>query len=51
VRLVVLPVLSGSGRSGREFYDLVRKLQDVRIANELLHASSPQEMTKILNKP
>jgi mannitol/fructose-specific phosphotransferase system IIA component (Ntr-type)/galactitol-specific phosphotransferase system IIB component len=50
VRIVIMPVLTGKEEDGKEFYELLQRLRDKKIVNELLECYSPQTVKKFFIK-
>ncbi len=50
VRIVIVPALTGKGDDGNEFYELIRRLGDSKLARALLQCSSPQAVERILKQ-
>jgi mannitol/fructose-specific phosphotransferase system IIA component (Ntr-type)/galactitol-specific phosphotransferase system IIB component len=50
VRIVIMPVLTGKEENGKEFYEVIQKLGDYKVANELLQCYSPQTIEKVFIK-
>jgi len=50
VRIVIMPVLTGKEGDGKEFYEVIQKLRDYKVANELLQSYSPQTIEKVFIK-
>lgn len=50
VRIVIMPVLTGKEEDGKEFYEVIQKLRDSEVANELLQCHSPQTIEKVLTE-
>jgi PTS system galactitol-specific IIA component len=50
VRIVIMPVLTGKETDGKEFYEMLEKIKDKKIADELLECDSPQKVEKVLTK-
>jgi mannitol/fructose-specific phosphotransferase system IIA component (Ntr-type) len=50
VRIVIMPVLTGKETDGKEFYELLQKLRDYKVATKLLKCSSAKEIREILMK-
>ncbi|RIE16275.1 BglG family transcription antiterminator [Candidatus Cryosericum septentrionale] len=50
VRIVITPVLTGKEEDGKEFYEVIQKLRDYKVANELLQCYSPQTIEKVFIK-
>jgi mannitol/fructose-specific phosphotransferase system IIA component (Ntr-type)/galactitol-specific phosphotransferase system IIB component len=50
VRIVIMPVLTGKETDGKELYEMLDKIKDKKIADELLECNSPQDIAKTLYK-
>jgi hypothetical protein len=45
-----MPVLTGKETDGKEFYEMLEKMEDKKIADRLLECNSPQGIAKTLSK-
>jgi len=50
VRIVIMPVLTGKETDGKEFYEMLEKIRDKKMADELLECNSPQTIEKVFIK-
>jgi len=50
VRIVIMPVLTGKEEDGKEFYEMLEKMKDKKIADRLLECNSPQDIAKTFSK-
>jgi PTS system galactitol-specific IIA component len=48
VRIVLMPALTGNEEDGREFYEILEKLKDKKVAEELLECDSQEKIKRIL---
>jgi mannitol/fructose-specific phosphotransferase system IIA component (Ntr-type) len=48
VRIVLMPVLTGNEEDGREFYEILERLKDRKVAEELLECDSKERIRKII---
>jgi len=48
VRIVLIPVLTGNEEDGREFYGILEKLKDRKVAEEILECESQEKIQRIL---
>jgi PTS system galactitol-specific IIA component len=48
VKIVLMPVLTGKEEDGREFYEILEKLKDKKVAEELLECESQEKIKRIL---
>jgi len=48
VKIVLMPVLTGNEEDGREFYEILEKLKDKKVAEELLECDSKERIRKII---
>jgi hypothetical protein len=45
-----MPVLTGKEEDGKEFYEMLEKIKDKKIADELLECNSPLNIAEALTK-
>jgi len=50
VRIVIMPTLTGKEEDGKEFYEVIQKLNNSKVANELLQCYSSQTIERMLTK-
>ena len=50
VKIVLIPVLTGKEEDGREFYEILEKLKDRKLAEEILELNSQEKIQRILIK-
>ena len=48
VRIVLMPALTGNEEDGREFYEILERLKDRKIAEELVECDSKERIRKII---
>jgi mannitol/fructose-specific phosphotransferase system IIA component (Ntr-type) len=48
VRIVLIPALTGNEEDGREFYEILERLKDRKVAEELLKYDSKEKIKRIL---
>jgi mannitol operon transcriptional antiterminator len=49
VRIVIMPVLTGKEEDGKEFYELLQRLRDKKLLEEVMQSMSRPEIKKIIN--
>ena len=50
VRIIIMSTLTGKEEDGKEFYEVLQKLKDYKVVNELLKCCSAQTMQQLLMK-
>lgn len=50
VRIVIMPTLTGKEEDAKEFYEIIRKLGDHKVASEVLQCHSSQTIERVLTK-